>query len=169
VSESAARRGQVGGHVPFPDSVAGCVVVGDDGSAESAHAVRWAAATAGALGYPLVVLRAWSLTSAPRPQTWRPGFVPGEDEFAESVTAALRRDVEATLGQRALGTVTCLPVHDTPDAALVAASHAAELVVVGSHGRHLARALLGSTAEHVVRHAHCPVAVVPAPGGAGSG
>jgi nucleotide-binding universal stress UspA family protein len=169
VSESAARRGQGGGHVPFPESVAGCVVVGDDGSAESAHAVRWAAATAGAHGYPLVVLRAWSLTSAPRPQTWRPGFVPGEDEFAESVEAALRRDVEATLGVPTLGTVTCLSVHDTPDAALVAASHTAHLVVVGSHGRHLARALLGTTADHVVRHAHCPVAVVPTPGGAGSG
>jgi nucleotide-binding universal stress UspA family protein len=36
----------------------------------------------------------------------------------------------------------------------------AELVVVGSHGRTgLSRWLLGSVAEHVVRHAHCSVEV----------
>ncbi len=40
----------------------------------------------------------------------------------------------------------------------------ADLIVVGSHGRHgFQRALLGSTAEEVTRHAACPVLVVRAP------
>jgi nucleotide-binding universal stress UspA family protein len=41
---------------------------------------------------------------------------------------------------------------------------AAELIVVGSHGRTgLTRMLLGSVAERVVRLAHCPVLVVKVP------
>lgn len=41
---------------------------------------------------------------------------------------------------------------------------AAELIVVGSHGRTgLTRMLLGSVAERVVRLAHCPVLVVKMP------
>jgi universal stress protein A len=37
----------------------------------------------------------------------------------------------------------------------------ADLIVIGSHGRHgLTRALVGSVAESVMRHAPCPVLVV---------
>jgi nucleotide-binding universal stress UspA family protein len=42
-----------------------------------------------------------------------------------------------------------------------AEAQAADLIVIGSHGHTgLMHMLLGSTAEHVVRHAHCPVLVV---------
>ena len=45
-----------------------------------------------------------------------------------------------------------------------AKSWPADLIVIGSHGRGgLQRLLLGSVAESVVRHAHCPVLVVRAP------
>ena len=40
----------------------------------------------------------------------------------------------------------------------------AELIVMGTHGRHgVSRALLGSVAEGVVRHAHCPVLTIRKP------
>ena len=43
-----------------------------------------------------------------------------------------------------------------------AADYNADLIVTSTHGRTgLKRALLGSTAEYVVRHAPCPVLVVP--------
>ena len=39
----------------------------------------------------------------------------------------------------------------------------ADIIVIGSHGRHgIQRALLGSVAEAVVRHAPCPVLVIRA-------
>ncbi|MFC6288170.1 universal stress protein [Nocardioides sp. GCM10027113] len=45
--------------------------------------------------------------------------------------------------------------------ALVDLSERASLVVVGSHGhRPVAEMLLGSVGQHVLHHAHCPVAVV---------
>jgi nucleotide-binding universal stress UspA family protein len=44
---------------------------------------------------------------------------------------------------------------------LRAARMHADLVVMGTHGRSpLARAMLGSVADHVVRHASCPVLTV---------
>jgi nucleotide-binding universal stress UspA family protein len=47
---------------------------------------------------------------------------------------------------------------------LVAASMAADLLVVGSRGRGAVRTLLlGSVSAHVASHAHCPVVVVPHP------
>lgn len=40
----------------------------------------------------------------------------------------------------------------------------ADLIILGTHGRHgLGHALLGSVAEKVVQHAHCPVLTIPAP------
>ena len=43
-----------------------------------------------------------------------------------------------------------------------AEAEAADLVVVGTHGRGtIGRLLLGSVSEHVVRHASCPVLVAP--------
>lgn len=52
-----------------------------------------------------------------------------------------------------------------PGASIVeaAGAEAADLIVVGSHGRRgLGRALLGSVSDHVVRNAPCPVMVVRA-------
>jgi universal stress protein A len=51
-----------------------------------------------------------------------------------------------------------------PDSEIVtrAAATKADLIVMGTHGRSgLAHALLGSVAERVVQHAHCPVLIVP--------
>ena len=46
----------------------------------------------------------------------------------------------------------------------VAKDRGADLIVLSSHGRAgLGRIIFGSTAESVVRHAHCPVLVVKPP------
>ncbi|MFI8992634.1 universal stress protein [Streptomyces sp. NPDC053542] len=59
-------------------------------------------------------------------------------------------------------TVERRAVEGAPGAALVAASHTADLVVVGAHRRHGHAGLqLGLVTHTVLHHARCPVAVVP--------
>lgn len=56
--------------------------------------------------------------------------------------------------------------HNSAAAVLVGVSHGAQLVVVGSRGRHtIAGALLGSTGMQLLHHADCPVLIVRTPAG----
>jgi nucleotide-binding universal stress UspA family protein len=53
-------------------------------------------------------------------------------------------------------------VHGFPVEELVNASKDADMVVLGSRGvGGFTRMLLGSTADQVVQHAHCPVVIIP--------
>jgi nucleotide-binding universal stress UspA family protein len=141
--------------------VTGCVVVGVDGSACGRAALRFAAHEARSRRCPLVVVRAWSLTTAPRPRDGEPGVVPPLSAFEAAVAAAVADEVAAELGATPGCEVRVTPVHDSPADALVAASRSAALVVVGSRGHGaVASLLLGSVSEHLVHHAEGPVAVV---------
>lgn len=139
----------------------GAVVVGDDGSPDAARAVRWAHEDALRRGVPLVVVRGWSITTAPRPVTDDLSYVPGEDEFAEAVRAEMAVDLGRVLGSDPAGTIHLLPVHAPASEALVRCSVDAAVTVVGARGSGLAR-WLGSVSSEVVRHAHGPVVVLPA-------
>jgi len=141
----------------------GAVVVGHDGSSHSDCAVQWGHEDAQRRGVPLVVLRAWTIKSAPKPATFEPGYVPSEDEFAEAVHGELAADVRSALGEEAGSQLVLLPVHESAKDALIRASEVAAVVVVASRGKGLARALLGSTSEQLIKHARGPVTVVPQP------
>ena len=64
----------------------GGILVGHDGSAAAADAVRWAADLARRLGTRLHIVRSWSISSAPKPSTSAAGYVPPMTDFE----AALR-------------------------------------------------------------------------------
>jgi nucleotide-binding universal stress UspA family protein len=142
----------------------GAVLVGHDGSDPSGSAVRWAARLAGRLEVPLLVVRTWSLSSAPRPSTWSAGYVPPMTDFEAAVLQRLQHDISSLHLPEGVE-VTCHVMHGSAGRRLFEASKGAEMLVVGSRGVGGFRGLiLGSTAAQLVGHAQCPVVVVPVTG-----
>jgi nucleotide-binding universal stress UspA family protein len=139
------------------------IVVGHDGSRHADRALQWAAQWSLRVHCGLHVVRTWTLSSAPRPGSWSPGYVPPMTDFEQAVRTALDHDVhEANLPDE-LRAVTLHVVHGAPARRLVEVSAHAELLVVSSRGRGgFAGLVMGSTTDQVVRHAHCPVVVIPA-------
>lgn len=142
--------------------VQGGVVVGHDGSEPAARATLWAARIAVLLGVPLQVVRAWSITSAPRPKTASPGYVPPIADFEQAVRQRLEADV-ASLDLPGDCQVNCHVLHAAPARALLNTAEHADLLVVATRGIGGFRGLMfGSTADQVTRHAPCPVTIIPA-------
>jgi nucleotide-binding universal stress UspA family protein len=160
------------GHTPLDEGVddsdvstevevSGGVVVGHDGSGCSQETLQWAATLAERASWPLHVVRSWRMTSAPRPPTWEPGYVPPMTDYEKAVLEDLRADVVVALGADRARAVHCHAVHIAPVKALIEAGKHADLLVVGSRGRGgFAGLLLGSVSDQVVHHASCPVTVV---------
>ena len=137
------------------------IVVGVDGSSASSGALRWAADQAATTGAELRVLHVWEL-----PSGWH---------GADLVVPDIRRDLEEVARETMEEAVEDVRSPDRPDVAvrgevlhgsparcLIEASRAADLLVVGNVGHSpVSGLLLGSVADTVVRHASCPVAVVP--------
>jgi nucleotide-binding universal stress UspA family protein len=137
------------------------IVVGHDGSRGAAEALSEALGLASALGMPVTVVRAWSLTTAPRPDGWEFGYVPSFDECGEAVRLALVDDVHDALAAHPDVPVDYRVAHAGAAKALVEISEGARMLVVGARGLGgLAGMLLGSVSEQCVRHATCPVLVV---------
>ena len=136
------------------------VVAGYDDSAESAAAVRWAAAEAVRFGAPLEVVHVWGFAGAPHGGA-------GSSRLGEQVLAAVQAvaDAGADLARESAPGVDVSAVvrHGSVAEVLVDLSREALLVVVGRRGSgRVAGGLLGSVAHAVLHLAHCPVVVVPA-------
>jgi nucleotide-binding universal stress UspA family protein len=144
-----------------PDQHRG-VVVAVDGSQASNTAAIWAAHEAAMRQIPLTVVHAVTTPTA----TWPPVPYPEslavrlEDEGKKAIMYAIK------LAEEALPADRKVPIHrelvySSPALALINMSDEAEMIVVGTAGRGLlARGVLGSVSATVVRHAHCPVAVI---------
>ncbi|WP_082939765.1 universal stress protein [Mycobacterium sp. 852014-50255_SCH5639931] len=144
-----------------PDQERG-VVVAVDGSKASNAAAIWAAHEAAMRKIPLTVVHAVTTPTA----TWPPVPYPEslavrlEDEGKKAVMHAIKLAEEALPADRKAAIHREL-VYSSPALALINMSGEAELIVVGTAGRGLlARGVLGSVSATVVRHAHCPVAVI---------
>ena len=141
-------------------TVDGGILVGHDGSECAQEAVRWAGRLAFRAGLDLHVLRAWAMTSAPRPSTWEPGYVPPLADWEKAVHDELSAHVRA-VGIDPSVRVTCHTVHSSAARGLIDSAAGADLVVVGARGRGGFRGLLlGSVSDQVVHHAPCPVTVI---------
>ncbi|MEV8134464.1 universal stress protein [Microbacterium aurantiacum] len=154
-----------GSHAPvvvIPDADPGersGVVVGVDGSDLSERAIAFAAAEADRLGEALIAVIAWSPMEVSR----NPGLYPPE------YLDALARLAEESLGLSLAGLSSTYPdlrierhvERGYPSEAIEVYARRARLTVLGSHGRGaIARFLLGSVSEEVLRRLPSPVAIV---------
>ncbi len=143
------------------------IFLATDFSEDSHAAVDTAADLARAVGAKVTVFHAFDPdVLAP------PGAIPSPEEFRERIVAEMQASIDEALEKiratklSGIEGVTLL-TGKGPSAADSIVRNAqkvgADLIVVATHGRTgLRHLLIGSVAERVVRHAHCPVLVVRA-------
>jgi nucleotide-binding universal stress UspA family protein len=145
-------------------SIDGGILVGHDGSEHAAAALRSAADMAKRFGRTLHVVRTWTMSTAPRPATWSPGYVPPLCDYETAVMKALTEDVRAA-GLTPGDDVVLHVVHGPAALRLIEATATADLLVVAHRGRGGFAGLgWGSVTDQCIRRARCPVVVVPVHG-----
>jgi nucleotide-binding universal stress UspA family protein len=139
------------------------VVVGVDGSAGSQAAIRLAAREARYRTAPLMAVMAYSGERTLGAPATRPLATLRTVEEERILTDTTLRDlVRDALGAQA-DDVEYRAVAGVPGRALVEAARAvrAQLIVLSTRGEATAARVLGAVSQHVLRHAPCPVLVVP--------
>jgi nucleotide-binding universal stress UspA family protein len=131
------------------------IVVGVDGTEAGRRALRWALEEAARIGAEVQAITAWSFEVSAVPGVNDP-YTAGRRAakiLADDVAAVAAGDGTAVVQRTVEGPAVEM---------LVAAATDAALLVVGSH-RHgrLFEAILGSVTVGCLRHAACPVVVVP--------
>ena len=140
------------------------IVVATDFSEQAESAVNHSMAIARHTGAELVLMHALSMPepdyAMPYPVSTPAVYVDQVDAIIREARSKLDEKRERLIGQGV--EVSHVFVNEMADRGIVkvAKEMDADLIVVGSHGRTgIARFLLGSIAERVVRHAHCDVLV----------
>jgi nucleotide-binding universal stress UspA family protein len=149
------------------------VIVGVDDSSAGLAALAAAVMLARGYGARLVAVRAWAL-GLPRHGGRRlrhlrhPHVILSfSDAEQRAASLVLIGDAfKASVGRRPDDIPVSIEIPDSdPAAALVAiAREQGDVIVVGTGGGHLVRRLIhGSVGRYCVKHARCPVILVPAP------
>lgn len=139
------------------------IVVGVDSSPEAEGAVAWAAREAVLHDAPLTLAH---ITPSARAYTWYEVSV--TDELDQIVAQRSREilDRATAVAERAVTDEGPLTVREHVSegnavSTLTDLSKDAQMLVVGSRGLgRVGRAVLGSVSSALIRHAHCPVAVI---------
>jgi nucleotide-binding universal stress UspA family protein len=141
------------------------IVVGTDGSATAAEAVRRARVLATAFHSDLHIVHAFRTPAMVMASAAEPGGAPGGAfEWEAAARDDARRLLDALaddlIGAGATVTTHAVLAHPATALLTVAEAVGADLIVVGNRGMHGARRVLGSIPNHVSHHAHCDVLVV---------
>ena len=132
------------------------IVVGVDGSRNSAKAVDWAVGTASS-GDTVVLLSAWSPVIVPAEMAVTYSF---DDAGARKILDEERERVSDAAKTRGVDLDVQFETTD-PRTALLGAK--ADTIVIGARGHGgVMGLLLGSVADYVARHSKVPVVIVPA-------
>lgn len=166
---------QLATHSPVPVLVVkgdvrdtGPVILGVDGSPESAPAVAAGFAEADRRRAALVAVHTWTGPVSAGPGDFLP-IVYDVDEV-EGLEARVLSEALSGYPQKFPDVeVTERVVQRRPAGTLVELSHGAQVVVVGTRGRGGFKGLLlGSVSQQVLHHAACPVLIVPRRAAGGS-
>jgi nucleotide-binding universal stress UspA family protein len=132
------------------------IVVGVDGSPNSAKAIDWAISFAHS-GDTVVLLSAWSPVVVPAEMAMSYTF---DDTGARTILDEENKRVSQAAANRGVSLAVHFENNDPRNAILDTKS---DLIVVGSRGHGgVMGLLLGSVADYVSRHAKVPVVIVPA-------
>lgn len=137
------------------------ILVATDFSEPAARALDYALTLAGALGAEVILVHVYEVPVYAFPD----GAFLATAEISERLAEAARAALDAAIAARASSKVPLRGVLRTgtpwTEIETAAKEEKADLVVVGTNGRTgLARALLGSVAEKVVRTSPCPVLTI---------
>jgi nucleotide-binding universal stress UspA family protein len=134
------------------------VLVAVDGSAGSNKALDCSLSVCSALGARLTALAVEGKLPAYAASL---GEVEDAKREKDEFFARVLGDAERAADERGVDVRTELvPGHAAEVITHYAAAHGHDLVVVGYRGHFMGDVLLGSTADRVAHHAHCPVMVV---------
>ena len=135
------------------------ILVAVDGSACAKVAVDWAARVADRRNVPLRLVHVVTPGMVLWPELAVP---PNFGQWEEKLAADILQKAAEVAEEAAPGVQVHTEQIDGPSVTtLVDLSKEASMIVVGSHGRSgLGRLILGSVSAGLVRHAHCPVAVI---------
>lgn len=149
----------------------GAVVVGVDGSQDAITGLAWALRQAQVAGLAVCVVHAWLPDDEPARRSTGGGRtqrVVRDRAMTEQAAKDRVHQAMAAAGARVpigRSLVTQLAVHGEPGAVLVELSRDGTQLVVGATGSGALPGILtpalGSTTRFVLRHALCPVTVVP--------
>ena len=138
------------------------ILVGVDGSPAAKYAVDWAARDAAMRNVRLTLVHTVqpispTLPPIPAPAAFARWQVEHGQEILDDAVEIARRSTPDGGPAKVESELLFSPVVPS----LVDLSKEAQMVVVGSRGRGpFARSLLGSVSSSLIRHAHCPVAVI---------
>jgi universal stress protein A len=144
------------------------VLVAIDFSDDSKLALEKAAYLATRLGAELDVLHVWEAPVFVPPESIMIEAALGGQTLVDLVEKRSSRELDAFVADaraRGISIVRVLSERGQPSLVIVQVAQRGgyDLLVLGTHGRTgLPYAILGSVAERVVRHAHCPVLTVRA-------
>lgn len=129
----------------------GRIVVGVDGSEDSARALDWAAGEAVQRGAVLDIRT-----------SYEPGYTHVTSDEVQRTMDRIVAEAAARAAQVAPGVATTTGTHEAaPATALLEAAQGADLLVIGSRGLGgFSGLLLGSVSHKCVLHAPCSVAVI---------
>jgi len=132
------------------------IVVGVDGSVPSKAALAWAAKQASLTGAVVEAVITWEF-----PATYGYPIPVSDVDWEDLATQVITGAIAEVSAMHAGAQITYKVMEGNAARVLVDESAGAELLVVGSRGHGgFAEALLGSTGQHCVHHATCPVVVI---------